>query len=142
MTIQWDPRPTTRALARALRAHNRLHRTVIGEHQLSYNDLAEIWANPEETHVVLTHRADPIWQLWVLDSDDGWVFTSVHRTRTAAQAAAEETMLKVIPPGTYVIAQKGDGRLIKVACTSHERAEALSGIFEKLDYTVRIEDVA
>lgn len=142
MSVAWEKAPTTRTLARALRAANRVTRATIGEHRLLYEDLAEIWTIPEETLVVLTHRADPIWQLWVFDSDAGWTFDSVHKTRSAAQQAAQEHLPKEIPPGTYVIAQHGNGRLIKVTCSSKNNATVLSSIFEKLDYTVRIENVA
>lgn len=142
MTIEWAKVPTTRALARTLRVANRIHRKTIDEHRLLYEDLAEIWSIPEETYVVLTHKKDTIWQLWVLDCDDGWTFMSVHQDRSEAQQTALQHLPKEILPGTYVIAQKGNGRLIKVPCTSKEGPEILRSIFAKLDYSVKIEDVA
>ena len=142
MLVEWEKRPTTRALARSMRASNRVTRTMIDEHRLLYEDLAEIWSTPDETAVVLTHKKDPVWQLWLHDPDTNWQFTSVHKSLSEAQKVAQSRLPKQTPPGTYLVAQKGNGRVIKVLCTSEEGPKVLTSIFEKMDYAVRMEEVA
>lgn len=143
MTLEWQKKPISRTLTRNMRAINRVKQMMIDEHRLLYEDLAEVWAtDPGEEHVVLTHKKDPVWQYWHRHPENNWTLLSVHKSRTAAQDAAQASTEPPVPPGRYVIAQRPKGRKIRVLCASESGPEVLSSIFTKLDYSVRVEDVA
>lgn len=126
-----------------MRAINRVKQMMIDEHRLLYEDLAEVWATePDEDHVVLTHKKDQAWQYWYRHPKDNWVFVSVHKTISEAQEVARVAIDPPAPPGRYVIAQRPKGRKIRVLCTSESGPDVLSSIFSKMDYAVKIEDVA
>jgi hypothetical protein len=129
-----------------MRAINRVKQMTIldsDEHRLLYEDLAEVWATtPDEDHVVLTHKKDPVWQYWYCHPKDNWTFTSVHKTREEAVEAAGVAAVPPMPAGTYVVAHRPKGRVIRVLCTSQSGPEVLSSIFSKMDYAVKVEQVA
>lgn len=142
MTLEWEKKPVSRELTRNMRAINRVKRMTVDEHRLLYEDLAEVWATSDEDHVVLTHKKDAVWQYWHRHPTDNWTFVSVHKTREKAVEAAGIAAVPPMPAGTYVVAQKGTGRPIRVRCTSQSGPEALQSIFTKMDYTVKVENVA
>lgn len=127
-----------------MRAINRVKQMMIEEHRLLYEDIAEVWATtPDEDHVVLTHKKDPVWQYWYRHPEDNWTFVSIHKTREKAVEAAQASTEPEVPPGRYVIAQRDkEARKIRVLCTSQSGPDILSSIFSKMDYAVKVEDVA
>jgi hypothetical protein len=144
VTLEWERKPVSRELTRNMRAINRVKQMTIDDHRLFYEGIAEVWATiPGEDHVVLTHKKDPAWQYWYKHPEDNWIFLSVHTTREGAQEAVQASTDPETPPGRYVIAQLSKGaRKIRVLCTSESGPDVLSSIFTKMDYTVKVEDVA
>lgn len=140
--MDWQKRPTTRELARNMRASNRATRKMIDEHRLLFEDIAEIWATPEDTHVVLAHKKDPVWQCWWRNDSGVWIFESVHATLSEAQEAVEDHAVPSPPAGTYVVAREGSGRPIRVRCVSKEGPALISKIFTLMGYDTKIENVA
>lgn len=143
VTLEWERKPISRTLTRNMRAINRVKQMTIEDHRLLYEDLAEVWATtPDEDHVVLTHKKDPVWQYWFRHPQDNWTFVSIHKTREKAVEAAGIAAVPPTPAGTYVVAQRPQGRVIRVLCTSQSGPDILSSIFSKMDYAVKVEDVA
>jgi hypothetical protein len=140
--MNWTKQPLTQGLARSLRAATRRHPHIDG-HTFGFSDLKELWV-ADDVHVICTHDHDPVWQYWYQHPEKGWMPISIHDTRQQAQQAAAGN---VAPgptgptPGTYVCAQLGQGRWMRVLVQSRDGKELLTGIFTRLGANTKIETV-
>jgi len=138
MNLNWVRQPTTRHLAREMRASTRATRPQIGAHWFSYSTLAELWH--AGGHVVLTHHGEGLWQHW--RNNVQWRLVGIHPTKAAAQQAAAAYRPPVPETGTYLVTRAGqrdDEYVIRVRL--HSERSPLQEIFARLGYASKIERV-
>lgn len=138
--LNWQKQPLTQSLARSLRAATRRHPSLDG-HTFGFSDLKEMWS-AEDAHVVCTHDHDPVWQYWHQAPNGVWELKSVHDTRQEAQDAAAPHVNPGGPePGTYVVANFPEGRLMRVRIMSKNGERMLTEIFTGLGCVTACERV-
>jgi len=138
MKLNWVRQPTTRHLAREMRASTRATRPQIGSHWFSYGDLAELWH--ASGHAVLTHHHDQVWQHW--RNNYQWRLIGIHPDRSAAWKAAAEYTPPMPATGIYLVTRAGirdDEYVIRVRLCS-ERSP-LPDIFARMGYATTTERV-
>jgi hypothetical protein len=138
--VEWTKQAPTGNLTRQIRAGTRRKPSIDG-HTFNYNDLKEIWSAGES--VVITHKQDPVWQLWTNTPTGGWLPVSIHKTCKQAQEALGDHPPVEAPgeePGTYVCFRFHDERpwkRVKVQTTDGVRS--LTGMYERLGAQTRVE---
>jgi len=73
-----------------------------GGHRFRHATLKNLWY-VDQTHAVLNHTDDPVWQYWYNHPINGWVLVDWFRTRREAQAAAERPHPPVASSGKHVV---------------------------------------
>lgn len=135
---EWTKQAPTGNLTRQIRAGTRRKPSIDG-HTFNYNDLKEIWLSGDS--VVITHKQDPVWQLWANTPTGGWLPVSIHNSRKKAQDALDDLPLaEGEEPGTYVFFRFNDQRpwqRVKVQTSDGEKN--LAAMYNRLGAETRVE---
>lgn len=148
-SLQWTKtRTNDDDVIRLIRRDVRKFRREKGRagHRFNHAKLKNCW-HVEETHAVINHTDDPLWQYWYNHPQDGWTLVHWYSTRREAQAAAElphpeaQAAVDRTVDGLYVKAGWSmDDYTMRVTCASRRIAEEIQGVFRKLGCVTTLGD--
>lgn len=144
MTIlEWERHSVDGPFATKLRREIRARRREKGRagNEFMSDDIRTLWVSGD-SHVILSHNTNRIWQFWWRHPEEGWYLQSWHRLLAEAKTEADKPRITTLPPeksreaGIYVCAEwkeplRGAAPMM-VRCSSSYTASEITKVFQEL----------